>query len=439
MADNSRGGERRRSEGEIIAGGLFTFLFMTGIGLASNTLLLLVGFLVSVPVNVTGYTDAKTQTLWLAFAAVSELFCMVFGFVFEQNIGQNAAEYRASDGHPRSPDIPAMLGTVGLGVLLHGTLTASVAAGLMQALFFAGPVQYFARYLGHTSREVFDVASLNFPLSVKLEAVGLYLLFFTMAVITGYLAGHARRNRELEEHEAWARRLSDRPEQTWTREDADAAWHDENPAQGAPAQNVREERHTLRPETEAFFRELGKREKLLSGGLILAWFLVDVTAWYWYGTASGRGFMSPFSVAFPTLLILPFWPFRLHKRIAAKSFYAEIAKIETKTVGTGLGGGGVRARGGFASSVSPGRSSERQKLRLVLRSRLGGTEEVLLPVETEIRYFEGQQVYCAGGLTYPVPTSFDEDRLVLCPVCGHESSPGPFRCRQCFRRLGRRK
>ena len=110
MADNSRGGERRRSEGEIIAGGLFTFLFMTGIGLASNTLLLLVGFLISVPVNVTGYTDAKTQTLWLAFAAVSELFCMVFGFVFEQNIGQNAAEYRASDGHPRSPDIPAMLG-----------------------------------------------------------------------------------------------------------------------------------------------------------------------------------------------------------------------------------------------------------------------------------------------------------------------------------------
>ena len=101
---------------------------------------------------------------------------------------------------------------------------------LTQALFFAGPVQYFARYLGHTSREVFDAASLNFPLSVKLEAVGLYLLFFTMAIIAGYLAGHARRNRELEEHETWSRRLSNRPEQTWTREDADAAWHDENPA-----------------------------------------------------------------------------------------------------------------------------------------------------------------------------------------------------------------
>ena len=58
MADNHRGGERRRSEGEIIAGGLFTFLFMTGIGLASNTLLLLVGFLISVPVNVTGYNQS---------------------------------------------------------------------------------------------------------------------------------------------------------------------------------------------------------------------------------------------------------------------------------------------------------------------------------------------------------------------------------------------
>ena len=116
---------RGRSAQEIIGGGLFTFLFMTGIGLASNTLLRLLGFIISVPVNVTGYTDEKTQTLWLVFALVSELFCMVFGFVFEQNIGGNAAEYRAADGHPGAPDIPAMIGTVGLGVLLHGGLTAA--------------------------------------------------------------------------------------------------------------------------------------------------------------------------------------------------------------------------------------------------------------------------------------------------------------------------
>ena len=149
--------------------------------------------------------------------------------------------------------------------------------------------------------------------------------------------------------------------------------------------------------------------------------------------------MSPFSVAFPTMFILPFWPFRLHRKITGKSFYAEIAKIDMKAVGTGRGGGGIHARGGFATSVSPGKSADRQKLQLLLRSRLGGTEEVLLPPDTEIHYAEGMQVYCAGGLTYPIPTSFDEDRLVLCPVCGHESTPGPFRCRQCFRKLGRRK
>ena len=427
---------RRRSAQEIIAGGFFTFLFMTGIGLASNTLLLLVGFIISVPVNVTGYTDAKTQTLWLVFALLSELFCMIFGFVFEQNIGRNAAEYRAADGHPRSPDIPAMIGTVGLGVLLHGSLTAAVAVGLMQALFFAGPVQYFARFISHTAREVFDASALNFPLPVKLWAVGFYLLFFAAALFAGYLSGHAVRNRELREHEEWARQLSDHPEKVWSREDADAA--PQYLEQAAP-EMPKVERHTLRPGTEAFFRELGKREKLLAAALILLWFIIDIRLWYLYGTRSGRGLMSPFSVAFPTMFILPFWPFRLHRKIAARSFYAEIAKIDMKTVGTGRGGGGVRARGGFASSVSPGKSADRQKLLLVLRSRLGGTEEVLLPPDTEIHYAVGMQVFCAGGLTYPVPTSFDEDRLVLCPVCGHESAPGPFRCRQCFRKLGRRK
>ena len=430
---NGKDGQRRSGQ-EIVTGGLFTFLFMTGIGLASNTLLLLLGFIISVPVNVTGYTDAKIQTLWLIFALVSELFCMVFGFVFEQNIGRNAAEYRAADGHPRSPDIPAMIGTVGLGVLLHGALTAAVAVGLMQALFFAGPVQYFARFIGHGTREVFDASALNFPLPVKLWAVGFYLLFFAAALFAGYLAGHALRNRELREYEEWVRNLSDRPGKTWSREDADAAWHGD----AAVTETPKEERHTLRPETEAFFRDLGKREKLLSAALILVWFMIDVWLWVLYGTKSGRGIMSPFSVAFPTLFIVPFWPLRLHRKIAAKSFYAEIARIDMKTVGT-ASRGGMRARGGFTTSVSPGKSADRQKLRLLLRSRLGGSEEVLLPPDTEIHYAEGMQVYCAGGLTYPIPTSFDEDRLVLCPVCGHESAPGPFRCRQCFRRLGRRK
>ena len=168
---------------------------------------------------------------------------------------------------------------------------------------------------------------------------------------------------------------------------------------------------------------------LLAAGAILVWFMLDVWAWYLYGTLSGRGLMSPFSVAFPTLLILPFWPFRLHRKIAAKSYYAEVARVDTKVVGTS-------AR---ISAASSGRNANREKLRLLLRSRLGGTEEILLPVDTEVHYEEGMQVFCAGGLKYPIPCSFDEDRLILCPVCGHESSPSEFRCRQCWRKLGRKR
>ena len=414
-----------RSGQEILVGGFITFLFMTGIGLASNTLLLLAGFVISVPVNVTGYTDAKTQTLWLVFALISELFCMIFGFFFEKNIGANAAEYRAASPDARGMDIPSMILTVGLGVLLHGALVTAVALSLMQALFFAGPVQYFARFLGHGSREVFDSTALEFPPNICLTAIGLYLLFFAAAMFAGYAVGHAERAREIADREE--RALSDRNAEEWTAEDAAAAYHDA----GAPAaEQPKEERKVLRKETEAFFRLLGRREKMIAVLLILGWFAVDFAAWYLYATKSGRGFTSPFSVAFPTLLILPFWPFRLHRKIAAGSFYAEIARVDTKDLGAVSGGPG---RGMFRAS------SGRKMMRLLLRSRLGGTEEVLLPPDTEIHYAEGMQVFCAGGLKYPIPCSFDEDRLVLCPVCGHESSPGAFRCRQCLRKLGRRR
>ena len=420
----------QRSEREILAGGFITFVFMTGIGLASNTLLLLVGFVVSVPVNVTGYTDTKTQVLWLTFALISELFCMVFGFYFERFIGHSAAEYRFTNGRDRKPDGAAAVLTVGLGVLLHGLLTAAVALSLLQALFFAGPVQYWARFLGHGGREVFDAEALEFPAPVKLAAVGFYLLFFAAALFAGYFRGHAERIRELEDREA--RALADARAEAWSEKDAEAAYTDDG--QGAASEPA-EERKTLRPETEAYFRALGKREKVLYVLLILGWFALDVFAWYLYATKTGRGFMSPYAVAFPTLFILPFWPLRFHERIIARSFYAEIAKIDTKEVGTSIGGG-ARYQSARAGG---GRKAVREKLRLLLRSRLGGTEEVLLPSDTEVRYAEGMHVFRAGGLIYPIPCSFDEDRLVLCPVCGHESSPGEFRCRQCWRKLGRRK
>jgi hypothetical protein len=432
MEDRSDGTRSGRSEREILVGGLTTFLFMTAIGLASNTLLLLVGFLVSVPINVTGYTDGKTQMLWLLFAVISELFCMLFGFWFERYVGHNAAEYRFANNQPHRTDGLSMILTVGGGVLLHGLLTAGVAVNILQALFFAGPVQYWARFLGRGSREVFDSAALEFPPSVTLAAVGFYLLFFAAALFAGYVFGHAERIRELEDREERAR--ADSRAEAWSEKDAEAAWHDDGAAAGADKRA--EERTTLRPETEAFFRSLGKKEKVLYVFLILGWFALDAGAWYLYAVKTGRGFMSPFAVAFPTLLVLPFWPLRLHKRILASSFYAEIARAEIKEVGSNIGGPGARYG---TARVGGGRRAVREKLRLLLRSKLGGTEEVLLPSDTEIRYAEGMHVFRAGGLLYPIPCSFDEDRLTLCPVCGHESSPGEFRCRQCWRKLGSRK
>ena len=77
--------------------------------------------------------------------------------------------------------------------------------------------------------------------------------------------------------------------------------------------------------------------------------------------------------------------------------------------------------------------------RLLVRSKMGLTEEILYRPGTHLPYRKGQKVFRLGSVKYPVPCSFDEDDRIFCPRCGFANIPGYDRCRQCRAKLGRRK
>ena len=416
-----------RSAKEILVGGLLVFVLMTVVGMASNVVLLLVSYLAT-PLFGTGEkTVSEQQGIWLMFFAAAMLICMIAGIFFARFIGFSAADYCAANGQERKPDIPSMLLTVLLGGAAHGGLCAFVAVRLFSYLFFAGPVLYLARFLAKAPNSIFAEETLD-PISVenRLLAILFYLFFFLFAVGAGYLFGFKKRIGEIEEKEARAR-ADQRETKVWTREDETAVYVDQKIDIGAP----KEKRKTLRPETEAFFRRLDRNGKIKISLLIAGWILLDLGIWALYVAKTGRGVFSPYSIAFTALLIPPFYPFRLHEKLLRHADYGEVTVVDVKHTTV------ARAFGGPNSSVRSGRS-QKETPRLVLRSNMGDSEEILFRAGTHLPYAKGDHVFRLGAYSYPVPCDFDELDRVFCPKCAYMNTRGFSRCRECRTPLGRK-
>ncbi len=424
-------GERPgRSAKEIIVDSLLVLALMTVAGLASNVLPAAIAFLFSLPISAEGYTDAGEQALWLLFAFSAMLVCAAAGFFAARLIGFRQADYRISNKQERKPDPLSAVLPVFLGALAHGAACLPFVLNHLGNLFFAGPVQYIARFLGHGRHALFSADMFDFPLPVKLSALGIYLVLFAAAVLCGILWGFRRRVEEVEWKESAARydeRMREREsEKVWSEKDAEAAHAEEKSAAEIPAEKP--VRDKLARETEAFFRALDRGERIRAAFLILGWFALVVGAWYFWTVKTGRELLSPYAAPFGLFLIVPFRPFRLHEKLTRPTYYGEIASTESKTV---VSARFVGRGGGSASTVRP---------RLLVRAKTGGTEEILFRAGTHLPYYVGEKVFRLGALNYPVPCSFDEDERILCPRCGMENIPGDgIRCRQCRAKLGRRR
>ena len=256
--DNSR----KLTLREILINALLIVLAGTVVGTISNVLILLVGWLASMPVTASldaqGYTEAEQQTVWLALAVIAMLTCMICSFAITRAVGERAAQYRVGYGRSRRLGVPTMLATVGLGVGVHGIHCAILADLSMAYLVIASPVQYIARFPGRSENSIFIDEAFDFPMEIVWTALTVYLVLTALTCSAAYAAGFRRRIREVEQKE---------------KDDASAARYEERKARmetegrTGTVSNTSEwkpeiKRETLDPRTERQLRELN-REKIL--------------------------------------------------------------------------------------------------------------------------------------------------------------------------------
>ncbi|MBR4896939.1 MAG: hypothetical protein IKZ41_10950 [Clostridia bacterium] len=429
-AEKSAEVRRGRSTKEILLDALLVFVLMTVAGLASNVLPAAIGFFFSLPIAVEGYTEAKDAALWLLFGTSAMLVCMAAGFFFARFIGYRQADYRVSNEQARRPDPVSAALPVLLGALWHGAACLPLVLNQMGSLFYAGPVQYFARFLGHGRHALFQADMFDFPSSVKLAALGIYLLFFAAAILPGIYVGFRARIGSVEYAEAaerYDRRMRERESPTvWTAADAAAAHREEAVREERPV------RETLARETEAFFRAFDRQERIRGVVKIALWVAADLALWVLYSHKTGRPMLSPSAVAFTALLVLPWRPFRWIDPLLRQTYYGEVAKADVKTEIVATAGWVFRGNG----------KSNRERSRLLIRAKTGGTEEIFYRGGTHLPYAAGDRVFRLGALKFPVPCSFDEDERIFCPRCGYANlGEGLYdgRCRGCRAKLGRKR
>ena len=86
-------------------------------------------------------------------------------------------------------------------------------------------------------------------------------------------------------------------------------------------------REYLPPETEKQYRELSRRQVRKKAVPALVWILLDLVCWILYVVLSGKSLTHPSAIFFTILLVLPFYPFRIHLLLWQETFYGTIADL----------------------------------------------------------------------------------------------------------------
>ena len=195
----------------------------TVVGLLSNILILVIGYIIALPHlfdYLTGYfMNLNNTALWWLYSSLSLIFCIVMNAVFLTQIGAVGACYRNNSGGDRVLNPSELFLSVGPGSALHGILTLIVARLGLPYLFFAGPVQYIARLIGDGNRSLFADVSYSFPAWVVVLSVGIYMAAVFVGCCLGYVSGWRKEMKKIVQSEEESRRGTP-PEKTWSESDA---------------------------------------------------------------------------------------------------------------------------------------------------------------------------------------------------------------------------
>lgn len=413
---------------EILLNAFFIFAAVTVVGMISNVVILLVGWLTSMPVTASldaqGYSEAEQQAVWLVLAVIAMLTCILCSFAITRAVGAVAAQYRIGYGRDRKLGIPTMLVTVGLGVGAHGICCAALASLSMAYLVIASPVQYIARFLGKGKNELFISDAFDFPKEYITAAIVIYVVLLGLTCGAAYMYGFTKRVRDTEKKERddaasarWEARKAEREAGTVSNTPMESNWKKEI------------KRETLASGTEKRFRELNRQKILRTALFIVLWMAADVLVWYLWSKMSGREMFSPSAIFFTMLLVVPFWPMKKYEVFLGKTYYAEVVDIREKEEALPAT---FRTRtnvGGYTKTVR----------EVYLRPKNRPSEKFVFGEKDMLNLNIGDHVLKLSAFKYPVNCNFDEAHDVYCPNCGHSNPTGRKHCGGCGFPLARDK
>ena len=378
------------------------------VGMVTNVILLLIGYMTSLPISLQnandGYTHEGDLRLWFILAAVSLAACAMSLFRLTQEIGIRAASFNDSVKNKTNVDIPGMIVSVGGGLAVYGALCVVTAVNAFAYLFFASPVQYIARLLGNGKRSLWADEAFDFPTEIWVYAVIVYVFIIGVGCFAGYICGYKKYKRLKADKELFDRQLNSNKNSGKTEYSYEA--------------KEKIKRDKLPERTLEYLNRLNNARRIRYIVFTIVFILIDVMLWYLWGQQRGGMFTSSCAF-FPAAMIIPFYPIKAHEKVFGKNYYATVIshEIETQAV----------AGGGFGAKKSHNKEINTLKLRL----RRGDTIALKLKLSCPAKYEKDEIVYKLSAFPCPVSCNFDFDNEVFCPNCGSSSGLRNNRCVKC--------
>jgi len=162
----------------------------------------------------------------------------------------------------------------------------------------------------------------------------------------------------------------------------------------------------------------------------LLWWAAVVTAWLCFQRYSDGGRTEVTATFVILLLILPFWPFGLLKKLIGTTYYAEV---------TGVRYAQQRKNSIFLPSRTEARNAEIEVAVVTLKTDSGDIKQLVFTEDglfkKEMYYKPGDRVLKIHGLKFPIKCPLPEDEPTVCPRCGNFIRPEQDRCGWCRLKL----
>ena len=400
-----------------VTNALLIFSGETVLGTVSNVFVYGFGWLVTLTGNTPKYyTTEISARVWILLSCVSMLICGIGIYFSSKMIAARSTEHRYNHSKKSDIDLSVMLVSILGGNILHGLLCLSLSLSTLQTLFIAGPVQYIARYLTGSVHTIFSYDVLALPPEDTAASISIYILMLTAICFLGYFTGHKKTIRHIKDEERNDVLMSR------TRVSTAEYSYEENAT-------VKEEilRDTFPKRTEERLKKINKN-KIVTGIIFTAaWFVADIALWLIWSYTSGRDLLSPSAAFFTALLIVPFYPLRMHERFFGKTYYADVANVRLEEIGKAKSTG--HARGVVSTKMVKIKTSV-----LYLRTSRGDSIRFEYPGITELPYKKGDRVLKLSAFKYPIKTSLP-DNEIFCPKCARVYPAKTAKCKWCGTKL----